>query len=510
MISFHLSEDQLEIMNAYKEGDNVFITGPGGCGKSFLIKHIYNDAIQKEKNVVVTALTGCAAILLNCNAKTIHSWSGVGVWKCDENMLIDRIMTNRYKRKDWKTLDLLIIDEVSMMSKEMFEILDTLGKKIRRNSKPFGGIQIIMSGDFCQLPPIGNKENPDSKAFCFESPLWDSTFDGQFLLDRSFRQKDQEYIDILNAIRQGVLPKSHYMKLKQYVNRPFNEEKDGIEPVIILPIKRKVEYINNQKLEALETSLYEFPIETVFDKDAFSQDKKNIEDAKRKYFIEKAKMKKGIVKSQDSNESNTMHKYFGKTMDIHNTSVVTDASGEITRNCGWLVEPPPKSKIEKELNYLMQNSLFVSSLKLKIGAQVMCTSNIDLDRGICNGSTGIIIDFVGSCNYPKVKFDNGMHYTFEDKHTIPSETISGLSIKQYPLILAWAITIHKSQGATLPRAIIDAGSSVFAEGQTYVALSRVKNLDGLWLESFNPTKIKVNKKVKEFYEKFYDVETDEE
>lgn len=500
MVDIKLSNDQQDIMNSYIHGHNIFITGPGGCGKSFLIKHMYNYAIEREKNIVVSALTGCAAILLQCNAKTIHSWSGIGAWKGCESVVLDKIQTNPYKKKEWRKVEILIIDEISMMSKEMFELLDSIGKKIRRNSKPFGGIQIIMCGDFYQLPPIGNKDNPDSQAFCFESPLWDITFDLQYVLDTSFRQKDETYINILNSIRQGILPKSYYDILKQCVDKPFHTDCD-IEPVQLLPIKKKVDTINNEKLDTLRGHIVEYPFEIDFKKDDFIRDPKNIEYAKKKYCIEKAKNEK---KCKEKSQANTMTHYFQKNDEVK------DASGMSTKDSSWLVELPPKSKIDKEAQYLMNNTMFVPNLKLKIGAQVMCTSNIDLDKGICNGSTGIIIDFVGYDKHPKVKFNNGLLYTFVDKHTIPSETISGLSIKQYPIILAWAITIHKSQGATLSSAIIDAGSSVFAEGQTYVALSRVKNLDGLWLHSFNPTKIRVNKKVKEFYEKFYDVETDEE
>lgn len=499
MTDFKFSDDQQDIMDSYIDGHNIFITGPGGCGKSFLIKHMYNYAIEREKKIVVTALTGCAAILLQCNAKTIHSWSGIGAFRGCENVLLDKIQTNPYKKKDWKNIEILIIDEVSMMSKEMFELLDCIGKKIRRNSEPFGGIQVIMCGDFYQLPPIGDKDNPDSQAFCFESPLWNTSFDFQYLLDKSFRQKDETYIHILNSIRQGSLPKSYYNILKQCVDKPFHTD-CGVEPVQLLPIKKKVDAINYEKLDSLQGELIEYPFEIDFKKDVFINDVKNIEYAKKKYCIEKAKMKNKKV----NNQTNTMTQYFQKNDEVK------DASGMVTKNINWLVELPPKSKIDKEAQYLMNNTMFVPNLKLKIGAQVMCTSNIDLERGICNGSTGIIVDFVGYDKNPKVKFNNGLLYTFVDKHTIPSETISGLSIKQYPIILAWAITIHKSQGATLSSAIIDAGSSVFAEGQTYVALSRVKNLDGLWLHSFNPTKIRVNKKVKEFYEKFYDFETDEE
>jgi ATP-dependent DNA helicase PIF1 len=141
----------------------------------------------------------------------------------------------------------------------------------------------------------------------------------------------------------------------------------------------------------------------------------------------------------------------------------------------------------------------------------MCVANLDLDRGICNGTTGVITHFTPVQNLPCVTLKNGEEYVF-NYHAIESEKYPGFAVKQVPLILAWAVTIHKSQGATLEMAEMDIGSSIFTTGQTYVALSRVKSIDGLYLKSFDYKKIVADEEVKEFYEKFYetDEETDEE
>jgi ATP-dependent DNA helicase PIF1 len=140
-------------------------------------------------------------------------------------------------------------------------------------------------------------------------------------------------------------------------------------------------------------------------------------------------------------------------------------------------------------------------MKLKIGSQVMCIVNIQSDSGIeiCNGSQGIITDFCEVSGCPRVKFNNGIERIMIRNIWI-SDKISGIGVSQVPLILAWALTIHKSQGATLDAAEIDVGCGIFECGQTYVALSRVKSLDGLYLTSFDATRIRINKKVKEFYE----------
>ena len=157
--------------------------------------------------------------------------------------------------------------------------------------------------------------------------------------------------------------------------------------------------------------------------------------------------------------------------------------------------------IQLELDFLANNLICEKEMKLKIGSQVMCIINIQSDTGIevCNGSQGIVTNFCEITGSPKVKFNNGIERIMI-RHVWTSDKIPGIGVSQVPLILAWALTIHKSQGATLDAAEIDVGSGIFECGQTYVALSRVKSLDGLYLSSFDVTKIKINKKVKDFYD----------
>ena len=158
--------------------------------------------------------------------------------------------------------------------------------------------------------------------------------------------------------------------------------------------------------------------------------------------------------------------------------------------------------IQNEFNYLTGNLICDKELHLKIGAQVMCIVNIRNDSNeisICNGSQGIVQSFCDVTGYPFVKFTNNLTLVMRP-HVWISEKIPGIGVSQIPLILAWALTIHKSQGATLDAAEIDVGSSIFECGQTYVALSRVKNLNGLYLSSFDARKIRINKKVQDFYE----------
>ena len=435
------SNEQQIAFNKYIERKNIFITGPGGSGKSKLIKDIKKDALKKNKNVQVCALTGCAAVLLECQAKTIHSWAGIGIASGSIESILKKILKCPYKCINWKDVDILIIDEVSMMSTKIFELLDLIGKKIRNNNNPFGGIQIIFSGDFYQLPPVGNKEEIETIQFCFESSLWEKTFTKEcnIQLTQIFRQKDPIYANILNQIRVGCIKRSSCVLLEKYVNRPISAD-ILVAPTKLFPVRNKVDMINQVEMNKLESTEIEYKIKNHYNLQMTEKEKK----LRLKF---------------------------------------------------------SKEQIIADLHYLQNNLLCEETIKLKIGCQVMCIVNIELPNGsmICNGSQGYISN-INKNNIPTVQYNNGVELLM-NYHVWPSENIPGIGISQLPLILAWALTIHKSQGATMDCAEIDVGSSIFECGQTYVALSRIKSLEGLYLKSFEPNKIRINKKVRDFYEK---------
>lgn len=441
------SEEQQLAFNKYVEGKNIFITGPGGTGKSALIKHIQRDAYNKGKYIQVTALTGCAAVLLECKAKTLHSWSGIGLGKGPIEQLIKKVLKNKHSKTLWKETNILVVDEVSMMSLKLFETLDAIGKSVRKNSKPFGGLQLIFSGDFYQLPPVGDRDDPDTSKFCFESEFWHLTFPKQehIQLRKIFRQTDPVYQGILNQVREGRLKRSSNDALLHNVGREIDQTAT-IRPTKLFPTRNKVDSINASEMCKLSGDEVEY---------------------KLKYH----------------------------------------ADLEMTPNERLIRLNYSPEQIKTELEYLKGNLRCDENIRLKIGSQVMCIVNIELTNGemLCNGSQGIVVRFsTMDKKQPVIRFNNGYEMTM-NYHIWPSENIPGVGVSQLPLILAWALTIHKAQGATLDVAEIDAGSGIFECGQTYVALSRVKSLEGLYLTSFDARKIKINKKVQEFYQELANI-----
>jgi ATP-dependent DNA helicase PIF1 len=333
-----------------------------------------------------------------------------------------------------------------MMSQKLFETLDGIGKALRRSPKPFGGIQLIFSGDFYQLPPVGSKEDPETTKFCFESPLWYTTFskENHIQLIKIFRQTDELYQRILNQLREGKLKRSSNEILMQNVGKELPKE-SSILPTKLFPTKNKVLNINTSEMCQLHGEEHVFKMKAL-------------------------------------------------------TSLEMTATERLIR------ANFTKEQIQTELLYLQNNFPCEEVLTLKVGAQVMCIINILLsnDDTLCNGARGIVTS-ISPDGYPVVKYNNGYQMTMMP-HIWPSENIPGIGVSQIPLILAWALTIHKAQGATLDVAEVDAGAGIFECGQTYVALSRVKSLEGLYLSSFDFRKVMINKKVQEFYSTFSKVE----
>lgn len=445
-----LNLEQNIIFEKYKNGENIFITGPAGSGKSFLIKTIVNYSNEINKKIQVCALTGCASILLNCNANTLHRFAGIGLANKNIDDVLNDVFNKKYKLKNWNSLKCLIIDEVSMMSLKILLILDKIGRKYyNKPNIPFGGLQLIFSGDFYQLPPIkSNDSEKEASMFCFEHPLWYEIFpiNNQIVLKSIFRQDEKEFLKVLKYVRRGKITPitKQILEKRVFTTEQINKFKQDNVITIISPYKKDTDNINTLEYNKLSNNL-----------------------EKRLYNI---KYLKGSRKTDVCIE-NSVYKLLIET----------------------------NKSLKNDYEFLANNIMAYKILELKVGTHVMCIANISFDNNIqiANGSQGIVVGFTN--DLPLVKFNNINEPILINYYNWSSETNKNVSVSQIPLIYAWAITIHKSQGISLDSAIMDIGNKIFEYGQTYVALSRVRSLNGLYLSSFDYTKISANPKVKNFY-----------
>jgi ATP-dependent DNA helicase PIF1 len=412
-----LNAEQQAVLEQVFEGKNVFCTGPGGVGKSMLIRELRRQLEEKGKTVAVTSLTGMAAVLIG--AQTIHSWSGIGIGTRTVDDYFEFIRKCQPKiREAWRTTNILIIDEISMMSDEIFEKLDLLGQKLRWNEKPFGGLQIVCLGDFYQLPPINAK-------FVFESAIWNKTLDVVVTLDQIYRQKDPVFQNMLNEIRIGCVSDETDRLLKSRLGLDFSKEE--IQPTKVFARRDMVDAANKSAFDAVDGETFTYNVTTKI----------------------KGKEKK-----------------------------LSDA-------------------IQKSIEKLDTNAGYVHNLILKVGAQVMLKINLNVDLRLVNGRMGIVKNCKPS--YVCVLFKGDTVETTIKCHEWVLEDYKKISRVQIPLVLAYAINIHNSQGSTLDSAYIDIGSNVFEYNQSYVALSRVKSLDSLYLHSYSRHAIRAHPKVLAYY-----------
>ena len=397
---------QQTALKILKTGQNVFLTGSAGTGKT----HILNEFVLylKSRKVIPTivAPTGIAASHLN--GQTIHSYFSLGIRDSIDEYFISNLIEKKYLQTRFKKLKVLIIDEISMVSPNIFTSIDKILRAFKQNDNPFGGIQVILSGDFFQLPPIS--KNNDGKRFAWQSPSWKELDLQTCYLEKKFRQDDNQLIFVLDEIRSGnVSQKSH-----DILNARLEKDLDiDFTPTKLYTHNMDVDKINNNELVSIDSKSQVF-----------------------KYTSEGA-----------------------------------------------------KSNIEK----LFKSALVQEELTLKKDAVVMFIKN-NPEKYYINGTTGVVIDFTkDEQKLPIVKLSNGyvVKVEYEDWKIENDSGKIQAKISQIPLKLAWAITIHKSQGMTLDAAQIDL-SKTFEVGQGYVALSRIKNIEGLKLMGFNDNALSVD------------------
>jgi len=391
----------LEIMLS---GQSVLLTGPAGAGKTYVLNRFISLAKAEGKHVSVTATTGLAATHLG--GTTIHSWAGIGVLDSLPLHFADHISKSR--REIIEKTDVLIIDEISMLHDFRLDMVDEACRLVRNKpDEPFGGIQIVMSGDFFQLPPI-NRGDSRAGSFVVNSTVWQELDPAICYLQEQHRQDDELLLEILNALRAGDVRRHHAEALLERVNAI----PDVAEPLTELhTVNIDVDTLNAQKLKEL--------------------------------------------------------------------------SGD------ELIYTQTTSGAENYVESLQRSVLAPAELHLKKGALVMAVKNSP-DRKYVNGSLGQVVGFEPGTDYPEVAFKNGKTLTMvPDTWELRDGDKKRASISQIPLRLAWAITVHKSQGMTLDAARIDLRKA-FVEGMGYVALSRVKNLFNLYLTGVNRMALQVS------------------
>jgi ATP-dependent DNA helicase PIF1 len=423
-----LNDDQMDAYRKIvKEKKNIFLTGLGGCGKTFLLQLIAKNLYSK-KNIVLTSLTGVSAqILGGC---TLHSYLGIGLGKASFEKLYKKILLSKFYLRRWKTLDILVIDEVSMLSIELFEKIEKLARRLRKNDKPFGEIQLIFSGDFLQLPTINDDK------FCFETPLWDICIDEIVELKTTMRQKDAIFIRVLNKVRHGEIDDECRELLKSREIKYISDT--GLIPTMLYATNAKVDATNEKYYSKLTGEEYVYKI-------SFKWHQKG-----------------------------------------HNKEI------------------------------LENNTRFLHEISLKVGTQIMFLIN-DRETGQVNGSRGIVKGFADASyitetgkpkinKFPYVLFVDGKS-TIITPHTLSVEIGDDLvmSYTQLPLRLSWAMTIHKSQGCTLDLLRVDI-HNIFKYGQFYVALSRAKDLQGLYIRNLDFNRCYTHPKAVEFYKKLQQLE----
>jgi len=397
---------QHEAFNILKSGHNVFLTGSAGSGKTFLLNE-FIDYLKSENILAgVTASTGIAAT--HINGRTIHSWCGMGIEESMNHQVRNSIAKGDLKQRIKKS-QVLIIDEISMLSANRLDLVDNICKVVRKSEHPFGGLQIVLSGDFFQLPPVA-RGGEDSR-FAYEAEIWTKMNLKICYLEEQHRHEDKKFLDLLNSLRSR---KDLTAAKKSLASRLNKEIKSNIKPTKLYTHNFDVDTYNNLELSRLksETRLFEM------------------------------------------------------------------------RSHGL------PSLIDK----LKNGCLAPENLELKLGAVVMFVKN-NFKEAYVNGTVGKIIGFDDDSGYPLVETFKGD--IIEAKREMwPIEDSSGVlaSISQVPLRLAWAITIHKSQGLSLDCAEIDL-SRTFEYGMGYVALSRVRSLSGLKLLGLNDLALEVNEKM---------------
>ena len=415
-----LTPSQKKAIDLFLKGENLFITGEAGTGKSHVTKVIFDLCQFYKVAAAKTSSTGVSAF--NIGGQTLHSWAGLGLADEPLNNLISKLRKNKKAIDRIVKTKVLFIDEISMVKADLLEKFDGVMRYYRGSAAPFGGVQLVMVGDMLQLSPVWR--GSERKDWCFKSLSWEGAEIKTVILREKMRQNaETPFAKLLSNLRVGKMDGIEI--LEDRIDAKFPD--DGIMPVRVLCKNVDVDQFNFSKLNA-------------------------IKNPSRKFY------------SHDNGSPHHIEQF--------------------NKNC------PAAAVIE-----------------LKVGAQVILLANLDVKQGFVNGSVGIVEGFTSAGI--EVRFKTGVCLVPEFKWEIKEQSVgfdgktifkSVASREQFPLKLAYALTVHRVQGLTLDRAYVDVGEA-FAEGMLYVALSRVRDIESLSIAPFPKSALRVSRECLEFYKK---------
>jgi ATP-dependent DNA helicase PIF1 len=471
-----LGPSQLKAFAKIVNGESLFVTGSAGTGKTELLRRVIKQWLSNGTKFAITASTGIAAI--GVGGKTFHSFMWLRPDDEDSAVTSDHIFDRLVKSKSFKfyqntmrSLESLVIDEISMLGPDLLSKASDVLKIVRQCGEPFGGLQVVLVGDFFQLPPV------KASKFLFEEPIFSQTIQATVTLLEVFRQKDTVFVDLLRRMRTATLTDSDHNLLESRVGADISTF--GIVPTELWSTNKDVDQLNCDKLSQIKSPVVSF------------------------------KRHHGMKCSTGFN-SVAMDKFL-KDMNVPEK---VDLKGPVAVNGGAAETGQDES----------------------VGAQVMLTYNLNTERGLVNGSRGVIVGFekapetrcvslsflddfeddedfadkafIRNMEMPKVRFlCDGVPVTILVPYVCLSRksAMEGLKTKAtcfawtMPLKLAWATTVHKSQGQSLDCVKATLDRTIFADGQAYVAVSRARTLEGLTLTSYDRSVVKANSAVKAFY-----------
>lgn len=408
-MEFSLSEEQIKALQLLQSGENVFLTGGAGSGKSTVVRELMFSINKKEMPVL--ASTGAAAVLVG--GRTFHSFFGLGIMEGGEAQALEKARKDRRLFSRLRKVEGFILDEVSMISSSAFRVAEQLSREARESSLPWGGMRVLVVGDFAQLPPVSRNSRGVAREWAFLDPVWEQSGFQICELSHNHRTQDMEYLNILASVRVGkVTP-----EVQAFLEKHTEEHNDWSEGTRLFPLRAQAEAFNQRKLHEIESEERMFP---------------------------------------------TM--YFGDARAIES---------------------------------LKKSAPIAENIVLKTGCQVLFLQN-DPQRRWVNGSRGEIVDFMKEAILIRLK--NGREVEVE-RTQFSLQNADGIvvaSALNFPLTLAYATTIHKSQGSTLDEVWLDL-QRLWEPGHAYVALSRLRTPQGLHLMGWNAKSILVDPHVEKFY-----------